>query len=134
MVSVNLPEMFVADAISCFALEFQLTFTPGEGRARRQVQIVQGRIEDGTIFPNMSISIADQTEKAVKRIQKDLKKFLAQQMILIKNDFDLVVASQGENNQVMVQQNQNAIEDLLEEAKVYQEQYSALLESIATLD
>ncbi|RYP26651.1 hypothetical protein DL767_007934 [Monosporascus sp. MG133] len=113
----------------------------GAGRDRRQKQIVQNRITDGTLFPNMSIAIRRDMERAIKQSEKALRDILGQSVSNIRNDFDLTIASppkdtgmsgggrrDGERAGLVKQR-----ETLVEQAKLFKERHARLLESIASL-
>ncbi|RYP68754.1 hypothetical protein DL771_006484 [Monosporascus sp. 5C6A] len=113
----------------------------GTGRDKRQKQIVQSRITDGTIFPNMSIAIRCGTERAVETSERALRDILEQSMSNIRNDFDLTIASppkatgtsgggrlDGDRAGLV-----KARETLVEQAKLFKERHAGLLESIALL-
>ncbi|RYP86399.1 hypothetical protein DL770_004904 [Monosporascus sp. CRB-9-2] len=113
----------------------------GTGRDRRQKQIVQNRITDGTLFPNMSIAIRHGMERLVEQSEKTLRDILEQSMSNIRNDFDLTIAPSpkatgmsgggrrdGDRAGLVKQR-----ETLVEQAKLFKERHAGLLESIASL-
>ncbi|RYP61155.1 hypothetical protein DL769_007837 [Monosporascus sp. CRB-8-3] len=113
----------------------------GSGRDKRQKQIVQNRITDGTLFPNMSIAITQGIESAVKKLEKALRDILEQSMSNIRNDFDLTIAPppkatgtsgggrrDGDRTGLVKQR-----ETLVGQAKLFKERHAGLLESIASL-
>ncbi|RYP05881.1 hypothetical protein DL765_009691 [Monosporascus sp. GIB2] len=113
----------------------------GSGRDKRQKQIVQNRITDGTLFPNMSIAIRHGIECAVQKSEKALRDILEQSMSNIRNDFDLIIAPppkaigtsgdgrRDSDSAGLVKQR----ETLVEQAKLFKERHASLLESIASL-
>ncbi|RYP44610.1 hypothetical protein DL768_008931 [Monosporascus sp. mg162] len=113
----------------------------GAGRDRRQKQIVQNRITDGTLFPNMSIAVRTGMERAVKQSEKALRDILEQSLSNIRNDFDLTIVLPPKDTGMsgggrrdgdragLVKQR----ETLLEQVKLFKERHAGLLESIASL-
>ncbi|KAI1870179.1 hypothetical protein JX265_006349 [Neoarthrinium moseri] len=99
----------------------------GIGRDGRQKEVVHGRLEDGTIFPNISVIIADKIKCAIKRTKKDLTTVLKQQMTLIRNDIDLAITAQQNDGSRLSRQGP-ALE--IERLK---ERHFALLESLSSL-
>ncbi|KAH6656869.1 hypothetical protein BKA67DRAFT_553428 [Truncatella angustata] len=102
----------------------------GPGRAKRQTDIVQGRIENGTLFPNIGFAIANRMEFSLKEIEKDAMDILQQQISQIRNDLDLAIASQQQSRS---QERAQRKQGFLLQLKDLKEQHFAMLESIISL-
>lgn len=112
----------------------------GSGRDKRQKQIVQGRITDGTLFPNMSLAISDNISGAVVEMEKRLRAMVRQSMVAIQNDFDLTIAPLPNDS---VHLGSHPVEErtvhmkerqaLADQAQSFKKLHADLLESIASV-
>jgi len=64
----------------------------------RQKSIVQGRITDGTLFPNISVSISSAMVDIVAKIEKDLRRGLESALSHIESDFQLALEKHREES------------------------------------
>lgn len=63
------------------------------GYHARLVDIVQGRITNGTLFPNISIKISGSMNALVRKTFEDLRGKAEAVLDLVRNDIDMALAS-----------------------------------------
>lgn len=111
----------------------------GAGRDRRQKEIVQGRITNGTLFPNMSIAISNNTNSVMKEAEKRLRDIVQKSMRDVQNDFDLTIAPPPESNgtsggrdgeETARSKHERAVWDQI---KLFKEQHGTAVKSIPSL-
>ena len=108
---------------------------------KRQKQIVQGRITDGTLFPNMALAIRKNTNSTANETKKRLQLILRQSMAAIQNDFDLTSAppsnadgiihgaGRGEDHNARMEERQA----LADQAQAFKDRYISLVEGVAAM-
>lgn len=69
------------------------SFVAGTGKAGRQRDTVQGRITNGTLFPNISRAIKREIKAAAKTTFDNVQKSLESEFTLIENDVTMALAS-----------------------------------------
>lgn len=110
----------------------------GSGKDRRQKQIVQGRITNGTLFPNISVRISDNINSAVADAEKRLRQIVRQSMAAIQNDFDLTIAPPPNNGNTQPDHNEERSADaqerraLVEQTQSFKGRHASLLEGFAS--
>lgn len=62
----------------------------------RQKNIVQGRITDGTLFPNISVSISTAMAALMEETERQLRADTTAVLSHIENDFGLALQNQSE--------------------------------------
>lgn len=70
-----------------------VSFVAGTGKAARQRNTVQGRITNGTLFPNISTAIKRDIKAAAKTTFDSVQKSLESDFALIENDVTMALAS-----------------------------------------
>lgn len=66
--------------------------------ARRQRSTVQGRIENGTLFPNISFKIQTDLEQHADRILSGLQKKVLEILHAIQSDLELALGQAGDTD------------------------------------
>lgn len=65
----------------------------GTGKSARQKHIVQGRITNGTLFPNISTAIKREIKAAAKATFESVRKLLKSEFASLENDVTMALAS-----------------------------------------
>lgn len=66
----------------------------GRGSEKRQHNTVQGRITDGTLFPNISVAIKDDVEAKTEAAFSAFRNALLPTFVRIKNDISVAIAAE----------------------------------------
>ncbi|KAH8202846.1 hypothetical protein TruAng_003009 [Truncatella angustata] len=102
----------------------------GNGRDHLQKEIVQGRIKNGTLFPNISVAISDAIKRVVQETEKSVKAMLSQQVGSIKDDLCLAITSERHSGDAA---RRREVESFAKELTRLKEHHFAMLESITSL-
>ena len=105
---------------------------------------MQGRIVDGTLFPNMAVAIVTDLERAVRDTTTRLQRIIKQSLEGIQKNFDFTLAppprDNNGTNEVARHENQadaqiwkKHSQDVFDQAKSFKERHASLLESIESL-
>jgi hypothetical protein len=70
-----------------------LQCTPGTGKAERQRDIVYGRITNGTLFPNMSLSAKTDTKEMTRSKFKRLSKTIEEHLSSLPEDLEMTLGN-----------------------------------------
>ncbi|OBT81787.1 hypothetical protein VE02_09856 [Pseudogymnoascus sp. 03VT05] len=109
----------------------------GTGKAARQRNTVQGRITNGTLFPNISTAIKREIEAAVKTTFDNVRKSLESDFALIENDVTMALASapqqSGDREDVACEDEERRREELADAVKGLKRQHAEVLASIANI-
>ncbi|RFU23756.1 hypothetical protein B7463_g12581, partial [Scytalidium lignicola] len=110
-------------------------YESGPGMSMRQRTIVQARITDETLFPNISIAIKDQveglTEQTLNQLQEKVLKILERiQVALVILMGEETVSQTTEKNNSELEQRQTRLESLLRKHK---ERHNKILEDISSI-
>jgi len=101
----------------------------------RQRNTVQGRVKNGTLFPNISISIENQVHDMTERILNQLQENVFKILELIRSDLETALGKETESNvrqmdKLELEQRETALKDLL---KTHKEKYGKMLEDISSI-
>jgi len=103
--------------------------------ANRQQRTVQGRITNGTLFPNISISIENQVDELTEKILDQLQEKILKLLGFIRSDLETALGSEtvsrarhGDKSEL--DQHERALKDLL---KTQKEKYGKILENISSI-
>jgi hypothetical protein len=103
----------------------------GTGKAQRQRSIVQGRITNGTLFPNISTSIQENVEKLNQTSFLALHDRLQATIDLVKTDLDMALALRVPDEcESRNQEIGRSSADLLREVGELRTRHEELLDSI----
>ncbi|CAG9951905.1 unnamed protein product [Clonostachys rosea f. rosea IK726] len=93
--------------------------TTGRGAALRQKAVINNRITDGVLFPNMVNTISTRVSAAVDKIVKDLEGHITCMMQAIKADIRSAFASTAKSSilQCPIQQTLTTVKDLRRQAE-----------------
>jgi len=111
----------------------------GGGKAARQRSTVQGRITNGTLFPNISVTISKNMDKLAQKTFRGLHDKVDAILDLIKDDVDLALTSGqpqiagGENELEDEDEEERLKEELAAEVKELKTRHEELLGSVAVL-
>lgn len=70
----------------------------GPGYNKRQVKLVQGRIVNGMVFPNISIKLSSDMNNLVMKTFKSLIKSMEEVLNLMRNDVDMALIPGRQSN------------------------------------
>jgi len=109
----------------------------GTGKAERQRSTVQGRITNGTLFPNISTAISKDMDKLVKKTFRGLRDKVDAVLKLIRSDVDMALAS-GPQHRGDDENGDDGEEEMLREelgdvVKELKKKHEALLGILATI-
>jgi hypothetical protein len=103
--------------------------------AERQRRTVQGRITNGTLFPNISISIKNQVNELTEEILDQLQGKVLKILGLIQSDLETALGNNTESrarqrDRSELAQHEKTLKDLL---KTQKEKYGKILEAISSI-
>jgi hypothetical protein len=105
----------------------------GTGKSARQKHIVQGRITNGTLFPNISTAIKREIKAAAKAAFESVQKLLESQFASLENDVTMALASapqQSSNREDVVLDDEGELAGAIRDIKM---QHAEVLASIANI-
>ncbi|OBT96981.1 hypothetical protein VE01_05489 [Pseudogymnoascus verrucosus] len=109
----------------------------GTGKAARQRNTVQGRITNGTLFPNISTAIKREIETAAKTTFDSVLKSLESDFALIENDVTMALASapqqSGDREDVACEEEERRRGELAGAVRGLKRQHAEVLASIADI-
>ncbi|KFZ06243.1 hypothetical protein V501_07587 [Pseudogymnoascus sp. VKM F-4519 (FW-2642)] len=109
----------------------------GNGKAARQRNTVQGRITNGTLFPNISTAIKREIETAAKTTFDSVLKSLESDFALIENDVTMALASapqqSGDREDVACEEEERRRGELAGAVRGLKRQHAEVLASIADI-
>lgn len=102
--------------------------------AQRQRDTVQGRITDGTLFPNISIAIGNQVDKLTDKILNQLQEKVLGILVLIRSDLEMALGKEaksrlGQKDREELEQRQVILRNLL---KTLKEKHEKILKDISS--
>ncbi|KAH7190559.1 hypothetical protein BKA60DRAFT_626321 [Fusarium oxysporum] len=108
----------------------------GDGKAARQKSIIQGYIEEGVIFPKMSIAISDRMSQLITETSGRLTSLLSDVFKVVKTDLDIALQSY-ERSEVSPatddRERQTKIRDFAKEIESLKQQHKYLLQSLEAI-
>ncbi|KAH8812284.1 hypothetical protein F5884DRAFT_784973 [Xylogone sp. PMI_703] len=109
----------------------------GDGKAAQQRTIVQGRITNGTLFPNISVQIREGIDQLVQKTFADLRDAVNAVLDLIVSDIDMALTSKSQRadnakNQKDLEEERQK-EELIVEIKKLKEEHERLLTVITDI-
>ncbi len=105
----------------------------GTGMNRAQIDVVQGRITDGTLFPNISAKILDEATELIRGKFSHLQRRVND--IVKRISFDLSVALEAEGKRSVMSPAERGQRDALaKEVKRLQSWHGRVLETIKDLE
>lgn len=114
-----------------------VSFVAGAGKAARQRNTVQGRITNGTLFPNISTAIKREIETAAKTTFDSVLKSLESDFALIENDITMALASapqqSGDREDVACEEEERRRGELAGAVRGLKRQHAEVLASIADI-
>jgi hypothetical protein len=72
---------------------------PGTGKKQRQINIVEGRITDGILFPGAAIALQERMNAILEKTKEELRAVLTQVLDGVKADVGFALASCEETPQ-----------------------------------
>lgn len=105
----------------------------GTGTNYRQIQIVQGRITDGTLFPNISAKILSKTTRLIARMFDELRGKLDGATKSIGFDLSVGLDAAQKNRVGLSKPEKEHRERLAEAVKTLQRRHKEVLASIRDL-
>lgn len=137
---VSIPALLETKAIlSCNRLQLyaDISSVAGTGKAARQRNTVQGRIMNGTLFPNITRAIKRDIEAAAKTIFDNMQKSLESNFAFIENDITMALASAPQQSNDMDDMGREDEErrrgELAGEVQGLKRQHAEILASIADI-
>jgi hypothetical protein len=76
-------------------MHIQLTL-PGTGMAARQRQKVQGRIENGTLFPNISFTLKTHMNKLAEKTLDEAEEHFDGVLAFIQSDLEMILDAESD--------------------------------------
>ena len=101
--------------------------------AAAQRGVVQGRITDGTLFPNISAKVIDDLTALIRNSFDELLEKLNDVLELIRLDLKVVLAADGAQSRLQDRERQER-KQLAEEVKRLKTSHEQMLESFKYLD
>lgn len=99
----------------------------GDGKAARQISIVQGHIEQGVIFPKMGIAMSENMDQLIHATSQRLEGMLSGILAIVSSDLDIVFQRSRATRD---ETRDSKIRDFTSQIKSLREKHKLLLQNV----
>jgi hypothetical protein len=101
----------------------------GDGMASRQKKTVQGRITDGTIFPNISAALGNHLNQLTETIIKDFSEKFFDELRDLRSDLEIILDNASQS---VKQEDSVALKQLSEILEESEAKYAQVMENVSS--